>query len=365
MSPMAAREETPVEPAADAIACAGCGATCEPLEDYPVDIGGAEVVFRASRCPACGSEWVNAPEILRPDRDLRGFVAPSVATLGSYRRVLSLTSRDPDFRYRQGDKVAGTLLWHLLEEDLADVVFLAHQSFGEGPAMAFTKKELLDAGQIRMGPGRAIATGGGLRANLLTLAQLRHFAAVDGGLHPRVAVMGRPCQIYTVQKLLWDRFLPGYELAFALGTFCYGNFAPALSGGQKLRALLGFDPSEIRRVRFLGEELEFTSAGGQRRAVGLGDVAGLVNANCLQCYDFSVTFSDLSVGHVGSGELFEAALVRTERGEQIMNQAMGDGLVAPAAQLYGPAEIGEEERRALSFLSAMVDIKRELTRWIR
>jgi len=345
--------------------CARCGGRCEPTEDYSLEVAGEEVVFQAARCTACGNESMNAPRIFRSDRDLYGIAPPDDGPLGTYRAVMALASRDGEFHRHPGDKVAGTLLWYLLEEDLADAVFLAHQSVGPEPVVAFTKRDLLDAGQIRMGAGRAIVTGGGLRANLLTLDQMRAFAEADRGLHPRIAVMGRPCQIYTVRKLLWDRFLPGYELAFSLGTFCYGNFAPARSGGRRLRALLGFDPSEIRHVRFLGEQLEFGSSGGERRAVGLGDVSGLVNANCLQCYDFSVMFSDVSVGHVGGDELFEAALVRTELGETMVAQAIGAGLLAPSAQLYGTSAVRDDERRALSFLSAMVDIKRELTRSVR
>src|SRR3972149_4294197 len=217
-------------------ACVACGSTVEPTEEYGLDIAGREVTFVATRCPSCANEYVNAPEILRPDKELMEAYRPSASALGSFRRVLTLTSRDRELRHRVGDKVAGTLLWYLLEEDMADVVFLAHLSVTEEPVMAFKKKDLFEAWQIRMGAGRAITTGGGLRANLATLTEL-----------------------------------------------------------------LGFDPSEIRQVRFLGDEMEFVSGRGVTRKVPQGNIAGLVNANCLQCYDFSVKFSDISVGHIGGG----------------------------------------------------------------
>jgi len=346
-------------------ACVACGSTVEPTEEYGLDIAGREVTFVATRCPSCANEYVNAPEILRPDKELMEAYRPSASALGSFRRVLTLTSRDREFRHRVGDKVAGTLLWYLLEEDMADVVFLAHLSVTEEPVMAFKKKDLFEAWQIRMGAGRAITTGGGLRANLATLTQLKTFVETDRGLHPRIAVMGRPCQVYTMRKLLWERFASGYELAFALGTFCYGNFAPAGWGGKKLTELLGFDPSEIRQVRFLGDEMEFVSGRGVTRKVPQGNIAGLVNANCLQCYDFSVKFSDISVGHIGGEELFEAAVVRTELGDQVLEQAINDGFLAPAAQLYGKADAEDDEKRSLAFLNAMVDVKKGLTQKVR
>lgn len=346
-------------------ACVACGSATEPLEEYGLDVGGREVTFLATKCPACHNEYVNAPAILRSDAALMEAFRPSASPIGTFRRVTTLTSRDREFRHRVGDKVAGTLLWYLLEEDMADVVFLAHHSVTEEPVMAFKKRDLFEAWQIRMGGGRAIATGGGLRANLLTLTQLRNFVEADRGLHPRIAVMGRPCQIYTIRKLLWDRFAPGYELAFALGTFCYGNFAPVGWGGQKLGELLGFDPGEIRQVRFAEETLEFISQRGTTKRIPAPEVAGLVNANCLQCYDFSVSFSDISLGRVGRDELFEAAVVRTEIGDQVLDQAVNDGFLAMSTQLYGKADTEEDEKRVLGFLHAMVDVKKELTKKVR
>ncbi|HYM40635.1 MAG TPA: Coenzyme F420 hydrogenase/dehydrogenase, beta subunit C-terminal domain [Thermoplasmata archaeon] len=342
-----------------------CGGTLQRIDEYALDIAGQEVLFYADRCQSCGNEFVNAPKILRPDSEMIREFQPDKSLLGSYYRVLNLSSRDREFRQHPGYRVAGTLLWYLLEEDMADVVFLAHQSVTEEPVMAFTKKDLYRAWQLRMGAGRAVVTGSGLRANLLTLTQLKRFTEADRGLHPRIAVMGRPCQIYTVRKLLWDQFAPGYELAFGTGTFCYGNFSPGAWGGQKLREILGFDPGDIRQVGYVGEELEFTPSEGESKKVSQDEVAGLVNANCLQCYDFTARFSDVSVGHVGNEELFEAVIVRTEKGGVVVDQAMRDGFLAPSAQLYGKVDVTEEEQRTLSYLNAMVGIKKELTGKLR
>jgi coenzyme F420 hydrogenase subunit beta len=302
--------------------------------------------------------------MMLPDRPLLAAFEPKATPIGKYRRVVTATTRDPEFRGKPGDKVAATLLWYLLEKDLADVVLLAHHSTSEEPVLAFAKEDLSKAWQIRMGPGRAIVTGSGLRTNMLTLAQLKTFAERDRGEHPRVAVMGRPCQIYTVRKILWEDYVPGYHLAFALGTFCYGNFAPSGWGARRLRDLLGFDPSEIRSVRF-GEELVFESARGTVKKIAPSEVAGLVNANCLQCYDFSVKFSDVSIGHVGGEEFLEAAILRTALGQQVFEAAVRDGYLATSEAIYGKVDSAAEERRTVSFLATMVDVKRELTKKIR
>ena len=346
-------------------ACANCGGPLERVDEYTLDIAGSEVRFFADRCTSCLSEYMNAPEILLPDAELISAFRPGAGPLGSFHRITTLASRDRDLRLFPGPKVAATILAYLIQEDLADVAFLAQQGVSEEPVVAFHRQDLVRAGEIRMGPGRAVLTGSGLRANLLTLEQLKRFAEVDRGLHPRIAVMGRPCQIYTVRKLRWDRFVPGYELAFALGTYCYGNFAPAAWGGRKLRELLGFDPLEIRQVRLVGEELRFTSVTGTQAKVAQDAVAGLVNPNCLQCYDFTVSFSDMSVGLVGPDEMFESAIVRTDRGERIVNQALRDGFLMTPSEVYGRPNLADEDRRAEVFLEAMVEIKKQLTRKLR
>lgn len=344
--------------------CASCGGPLERVEEYPMDIAGREVIFVADRCPRCGNEYVNAPSMMLPDGPLVSAFEPKSTPIGKYRRVVTATSRDPDLRRNPGDKVAATLLWYLLEKKLADVVLLAHHSTSEEPVIATTKAELAKAWQIRMGAGRAVVTGSGLRTNMLTLAQLKNFAERDGGKHPRVAVMGRPCQIYTMRKLRWDAYVPGHSLAFALGTFCYGNFAPAGWGARRLKEMLGFDPSEIRGVRF-GDEMVFESARGDVKKLPPAQVAGLVNANCLQCYDFSVTFSDVSVGHVGGEEFFEAAVLRTDLGERVFEDAVREGYLATSDAVYGKGDAAAQEKQAVSFLATMADVKRELTRKLR
>ncbi|HEY7588924.1 MAG TPA: Coenzyme F420 hydrogenase/dehydrogenase, beta subunit C-terminal domain [Thermoplasmata archaeon] len=359
------RAETTPAAAAAAVTCVHCGKVCERIDEYALDIAGREILFYADRCPNCRNEYVNAPEILRSDEELLQEFQPDATELGAYRKVLNLSSRDREFRRHVGYKVAGTILWYLLEEDMADVVFLAHQSATEEPVMAFTKRDLYDAWHIRMGQGRAVVTGYNFRANLMTLSQLQRFADADRGLHPRVAVMGRPCQVYTLRKLLWDRFVPGYEMVFGLGTFCYGNYAPGAWGGEKLREILGFDPLEIRHIRYVGEELVFTPSAGEPRRLAQEDVAGLVNANCLQCYDFTAKFSDVSVGSLGGDEPFEAVLLRTERGEMVVGQAIRDGFLATSGQIYGKVDVAEDEQRTLAYLNAMVGIKRELTGKLR
>jgi len=345
--------------------CANCGGPLERIEEYALDIAGEDVRFYADRCTSCQSEYVNAPDILRSDEELLAVFRPGTGSIGAYRKIMALASRDPDLRHQLRPRVGAALLAHLLQEDLADVVFLAQQGVSEEPVMAFTKADLFRAGEIRMGPGRSVFTGSGLRANLLTLAQLKQFVETDRGLNPRIAVVGRPCQIYTMRKLRWDRFAPGYELVFALGTYCYGNFSAAAWGGRKLRGLIGFDPAEIRHVEFVGEELRFTSAGGVQSKVGQDEVAGLVNPNCLQCYDFAASFSDVSVGLVGPDELFETAVIRTDRGERIVDQAIRDGVLMTSGQYYGGTGSQADERLMERYLEAMVEIKRGLTRKLR
>ncbi len=76
-------------------------------------------------------------------------------------------------------------------------------------------------------------------------------------------------------------------------------------------------------------------------------------------------FSDLSVGRVGPDEMFETTVVRTDRGEQIVDQATRDGFLMTSAEIYGQPEFVVEERRAKILLEAMVEIKKQLTRNLR
>lgn len=344
-------------------ACVSCGGQLERIDELTLDVAGQDVPFYTDRCGVCLSEFVTAPDIFRDDAELLKQFRTR-GPIGSSRRILSLASRGRGTRPPPGSRVASALLGHMLENDLADVVFLAHQGVAEEPVLAFTKGDLARVGEVRMGQSRAIFTGSQRRSNLLTLAQLRRFTEQDRGAHPRIAVMGRPCQIYTARKLLWDRYAPGYELAFALGLFCYGNFNPAW-GGASLHRLLGFHPVEIRRVEFIGEQLRFTSSNGTQAMVGQDSVAGLVNPNCLGCEDFAASFSDVSVGLVDADDASETAIVRTELGERVVEATIREGLLEESESHFGGTNSAEEQRNAAAYLGAIAEIKKQLTRQIR
>src|SRR4030067_2952200 len=88
-------EEKAAAEALPPAACANCGYPTERAEEYSVDIAGREVRFVADRCPNCGNEYVNAPEILLPDRPLLSAFEPKATPIGTYRRGTSATRRDP------------------------------------------------------------------------------------------------------------------------------------------------------------------------------------------------------------------------------------------------------------------------------
>lgn len=345
--------------------CMRCGHRMSVVEETPLDVAGEDVVLVRERCTNCEWEAISAPSILRSDHDLVPAFEPGKTPIGRYRRVVTALSREPGFRDLASDQVAGTLLWYALGTDRADVVIKAHQGYHDEPAVALTKEELFDVWQAPPGRGhRTVTTTDTLRVNLQTVDQLRRFAETDNGAHPRIALVGRPCQLYTVRKLRWDEFLPGYELALGLGMFCFGNFATAHYAGRELTRILGFDPSQIVSVRY-GDDFEFLSNSGQIKRARLSDVAGFVSPNCLQCTDFSASFSDLSIGRVGGEWGFEAVVLRTPRGEELFEAAVRDGCVVTSEAVYdGRGHTEDEETRIVRLLTAMVELKKEITRQI-
>ena len=159
--------------------CVSCGGQLERVDELTLDIAGQDVPFYTDRCGVCLSEFVTAPDIFRDDAELLNQFRTR-GPIGSPRRILSLTSRERGTRPPPGSRVAATLLGHMLEHDMADVVFLAHQGVAEEPVVAFTKRDLVRVGEIRTGKSRAIFTGSQRRSNLLTLAQHCHIDVIAG-----------------------------------------------------------------------------------------------------------------------------------------------------------------------------------------
>ncbi len=134
----------------------------------------------------------------------------------------------------------------------------------------------------------------------------------------RIAVVGTPCEIRATRKIqtVLLKEVPQIEIT-TIGLFCFESFYHDKLV-KKTKELLGVDLGTASRVEITkGEYVVTVNGTAYRTKVSALDDA--VRVNCRHCDDFVARLADISVGSVGSEAGYSTIIVRSERGERLLN----------------------------------------------
>ncbi|MGY4707363.1 Coenzyme F420 hydrogenase/dehydrogenase, beta subunit C-terminal domain [Candidatus Bipolaricaulota sp. J31] len=174
----------------------------------------------------------------------------------------------------------------------------------------------------------------------------------------RAAVVCTPCQAHFLRQASTFPLVEGTDfsgrLALILGLFCLGTFSQP-SFAAFLRRRFGVSPARVQDVSLREGELRVRVEGEEDPlAIPVSEVLEFVNLGCLLCDDYTARDADISAGVAAAAPGWTVLVVRTERGERMLEEAERKGYVevAPA-----PEEVlqeiqlraGEKLRRATEY----------------
>jgi len=294
--------------------CAGCG-MCVGMCPYLKTMEEKVVVIHP-----CGLEEGNCymvcprgmTDITQLDNQVFGAERQDPA-LGSY---ISLSySRAADKEIASKGQYGGTvsaLNIFALEHGYADAVVCA-QGMGVGlpvPMVARSREE-------------ALACSGSKYSASPTLMNL-HQSAREGSR--RAAVVGRPCQVIAVRKLQGLTagnqvpHLPQGNYSLMIGLFCFWALAPQFYPWLARQV----DPRQVIGMDIPQEGLEIKTIYGVVRWP-VDQVRPFIRPACLQCFDCTAEFADISVGSTERDPDWNTLVVRTRQGAELVEEAKRAG----------------------------------------
>jgi len=145
-----------------------------------------------------------------------------------------------------------------------------------------------------------------------------------------IAVVGTPCQIHALRKLEnHPRFdFEAYDLvSLAIGTFCFGTFH-----NQRLKEIFSkynIDTKQIEAVETDHHQFKMRiRTSSETIEVPINELYDdAIREACFECSDYTASFADLSVGTVGSEDEWNTLIIRTQRGKEIFDLAVEEGLL--------------------------------------
>ncbi|MEA2032425.1 MAG: Coenzyme F420 hydrogenase/dehydrogenase, beta subunit C-terminal domain [Euryarchaeota archaeon] len=134
----------------------------------------------------------------------------------------------------------------------------------------------------------------------------------------KIAIVGTPCEIRAVRKIqsVLLKEVPQIEIT-SIGLFCFESFYHD-KFVSKTRELFGIDLSSTSKIQIAKGEYEVT-VNGNRYKTKITHLEEMVRDSCRYCDDVTARLADVSVGSIGSAEGYSTVIVRSGRGEQLLD----------------------------------------------
>lgn len=142
-----------------------------------------------------------------------------------------------------------------------------------------------------------------------------------------LTTVGRPCQILGLRKMQGltegsEHNLSARKVNFTIGLFCFWSletefytFIQAKTGGDR-----------ILRLDIPQNFVVATTEKGEVQ-IPIDELRAFIRPTCLRCFDPTAEFADVSVGSTENDPEWNTLVIRSSRGQEIVNKACAAGLL--------------------------------------
>ncbi|MHB1855607.1 MAG: Coenzyme F420 hydrogenase/dehydrogenase, beta subunit C-terminal domain [Acidimicrobiales bacterium] len=235
---------------------------------------------------------------------------------GVAKDVLLVRATDPEIHERgqDGGLVSAILLWSL-EHEVIDAALVSYLE-GDGstwkakPGVARTREEILAASGSRYT----------YSANTLAYAE-----AIDSGAE-KLAMVGMSCMASappTMQARKAGKVARRFTLT--IGLLCSKTFDDAIFT-ELFEAKYGLARQDMVKMNIKGV-FQIWMRNGDYHEIPLKECHAWTREGCKSCPDFAAEHADISTGGIGAFNDWTLTVVRTDRGREVMDGMLADGVI--------------------------------------
>jgi coenzyme F420 hydrogenase subunit beta len=146
----------------------------------------------------------------------------------------------------------------------------------------------------------------------------------------KLAVVGTPCQIYTIRCMQDLGVTPSQNIEICLGLFCYENFLFDKSQREKFETEFNVKFKNIVKINIkenLILKLKKEGSGEKIVEIPFDKLKDYMRPACNACSDFTNIYADISFGGLGSNEKFTTVIARTKKGMDLISKVKNEKII--------------------------------------
>jgi coenzyme F420 hydrogenase subunit beta len=315
--------------------CGGCVSFCSSAE-YDI-IGFKEgkpysppIYVNKENCLECGICYYICPQTHILDNDLNNtfrFSDFKSTPLGFVPEIYSCQSKDEIFLNNGTDGgVVTSIIHYMLEKKLIDGAIVAKTKvpFSRDAKFVDSKDGLLQSS------GATLEISSQLDEIQKFSTYTRSIPKLNFYKFKKLAVVGTPCQIYTIRCMQDLGVTPSENIEICLGLFCYENFLFDKSQVEKFEAEFNVKFENIIKIN-IKEKLILRLKNHESREkiveIPFEKLKDYMRPACNACSDFTNVYADISFGGLGSEDKFTTVIPRTDKGMNLISKVKNENII--------------------------------------
>ncbi len=308
--------------------CGGCVSFCNSIEHEVIGFKNPNkppVYLNKNKCLRCALCYLICPQTHALEAEINKtykFSNFTTMPLGSFFNLYSCQSTDKDFlQYGTDGGVVNTIIYYLLEKEVIDGAIVARTlgPFSREAIIAENKEDLIKASRIKLDISPQLEEIQKFHTYTNSLPKLNQYR------FKKLAVVGTPCQIYTIRCMQNLGIMPSENIEFCLGLFCYENFFFDKAQVENFEKAFNVKFRDIEKINIKEDlilSIKDTDSRSRSIHIPFNQLNKYMRVACNACNDFTNIYADISFGGLGSPDKYTTILTRSEKGRSIILKAI-------------------------------------------
>ena len=302
--------------------CGGCASFCSADEMNALEFNSVDGprLINEDNCLNCGICYLICPQIKALDGEVREQFAWR-PPIGNYRAIRSARTTEAKVAKVCTDGgVVTSLLRYALKKGVIRGALVSRRlgPFTRQPFLATDPDALIEAAGTHFDEVEHLGQFG--KDYSTYCPTIQEIKKIGQQRLNRIALVGTPCQIYTVRKMQVLNIVPADSIVFTVGLFCMENFSFNAKAKKTLEKNLGVKIEDIVKLN-IKDDVRVTTDSGKVLHLPFEAVDEVARPACMACPDFANDFADVSVGGLGSPDGYTTTVIRTSIGQELYNGA--------------------------------------------